>query len=225
VAVCAAGGRVVGVARSAGELAGTAGTAGTAFIPHPADLSALEDIGELEAAIAGRVGPVDGVVHAAGTQLRKPAVAVTVAEWRSVVELNAGAPFFLSAAVARRQIAEGRPGSHVLVSSLSSRFGFRDVSPYSASKAAVMGILRALAVEWAEHHIRVNAVVPGYFPTELTRPVLDTAAIASGITARVPLRRLGEPDEIGGAVVFLLSDAAGYVTGESIAVDGGWSAG
>jgi 2-dehydro-3-deoxy-D-gluconate 5-dehydrogenase len=216
---------VVGVARSAEQLTTTAALAGTSFLPQSFDLSQIEAIADLEADIAARFGVADGVVHAAGTQLRKPAIDVSPVEWQAVLGLNVAAPFFLSTAIARRQIAEARAGSHVLVASLSSRFGFRNVSPYSASKAAVMGILHALAVEWAEHGIRVNAIVPGYFPTELTRPVVETPIAAQTITDRVPMRRLGAPDEIAGAVVFLLSAASRYITGESITVDGGWSAG
>jgi NAD(P)-dependent dehydrogenase (short-subunit alcohol dehydrogenase family) len=218
-AVRRAGGRVLGVGRSL-----SAADAAEDFVPLAADLSEPGAPERLAHDVAALAGCVDGVVHAAGLQLRKPAVEVSAGEWQAVQWLNCTVPFLLSGALARRQMQEGRRGAHVFIGSLAAGLGFRNVAPYSAAKAGVLAAMRALAVEWAPSGLRANAVVPGYFPTELTAPVLRTAEAAARIVGRVPLGRLGDPAEVGGAVVFLLSDASSYVTGQTVTVDGGWAA-
>lgn len=226
VAAAAAGAAVTVLARSAEQLEDTAATitqSGGTCHPLAADLSRLEQLDEL-AAQCWNAAPVDGVVHAAGVQLRKPAVDVSVEDWRYVQTLNLDAPYFLSTALGRRQLAAGRTGSHVFVGSLNSSIGLPHISPYVASKTALVGVARALSTEWAHAGLRSNVIGPGYFRTEMTEGLLADAAQEQRILGRIPAGHLGDPADIGAAAVFLLSDAARYLTGQLINVDGGWLA-
>lgn len=219
VAASGAGATVVGVARS------FASGGHEPFHPMTFDLRETGDVDGLVDSIEEAHGPVDGVVHAAGVQLRKAAVDVTLDEWAALQRVNVEAPYFLSTALARRQLAAGTHGSHLFVGSLATALGFSGVSPYCAAKSAIAGVVRSLATEWAPSGIRVNGLGPGYFETDLTRDVLALPEARRRITGRIPLGRIGEPDELAGAALFLLSDASSYVTGQFIYVDGGWLAG
>jgi 2-deoxy-D-gluconate 3-dehydrogenase len=224
-AIARAGGEVIGVSRSIFQLEETAAGIGAGrFRSLPADVSRLEDLGGL-VADAWSHGPVHGIVHGAGIQLRKPALEVSPEDWRSVQAVHVEAPFFLSTALARRQLEEGLPGSHVFVGSLANSIGLRNVAPYVAAKSALMGVVRTLALEWAETGIRVNAVGPGYFLTDLTRELLSDPEQHARVLSRIPMSRLGTPEDLGGAFVFLLADASSYMTGQLVNVDGGWLAG
>ncbi|KAB2807771.1 SDR family NAD(P)-dependent oxidoreductase [Pimelobacter simplex] len=228
IALCAAasGARVTLVARSqeqlddaAAEIRAAGGTC--AGVAH--DLTDTESLDALAERL-WEVAPVDGVVHAAGVQLRGPAVDVEVAGWRRVQALNVDAPYFLSTALARRQLAAEQRGSHVFIGSLNSSLGLPDVSPYVASKTALVGVTRALSTEWAARGLRANIVGPGYFRTEMTEGLLAEPAHAQRILGRIPAGHLGAPEDVGTAAVFLLSDASSYITGQLINVDGGWLA-
>ena len=222
-----AGARVVLVSRTSTELEETAqaireagGTADT-LIADVADLDGLEAMAEQAWGIHGRV---DIVVPAAGRQLRKPAVDVTPAELRDLVDLNLSSPLLTCTAFGRRMIDAGIPGRHILIASLTSHIGIANIVPYTATKSGVMGVVHGLSREWAEHGITVNAVIPGYFDTALTQGLLADEARRSWVMSRIPMGRLGQVGEVGSACVFLASDSAAYITGESIAVDGGWLA-
>jgi NAD(P)-dependent dehydrogenase (short-subunit alcohol dehydrogenase family) len=211
------------VARSAAELAETEQRAvadGDAFVAVPADLSLPEAVDKV-AALAGSDVVPWGVVHAAGGNVRKHAVDVTRDEWRFVHAVQLEAAFFLSTAIARRQLAAGASGSHVFVGSVGSTIGLPRGAPYTAAKAGVLGIVRSLAVEWATAGIRVNAVVPGYFHTALTDDLLSDPVQRERVLSRIPMGRLGSPDDVAAVAVFLLSEATAYVTGQAFTVDGG----
>lgn len=226
IAVADAGATVVGVARSEKGLADTAteiSERGGVMEVAVADLTDTDSLDRLIATVWDR-GAVNGIVHAAGVQVRKPAVDVTPTDWDRVSTLQAKTPFFLSTALARRQIAAGLGGSHLFVGSLTSWIGLPNIAPYAASKAGVLGLVRSLAVEWAAHPIRVNAICPGYFHTALTDDLFSDPARKEKLLGRIPMHRLGVADDLAGAAVFLLSTAARYITGESINVDGGWLA-
>lgn len=219
-----AGASVTALARSADQLDETVRLIkdrGGDCVARVADLTDLEAIPALAAALDG-YRPVDGVVHAAGVQIRKAAVEYSVAEWRQVQTVNVEAPFFLSTALARAQQAAGRPGSHVFVGSLASTIGLPRGAPYAASKTALLGVARTLSTELAALGIRANVLGPGYFPTQLTADLLSDPAHRTRILGRIPMGRLGTPADLAGVAVFLLSDAARYVTGQLINVDGGW---
>ena len=189
------------------------------------DLAELDDFDELVAAVTGAGElPLTGVVHAAGTQLRKPAIEVEEAEFARILRIHVTVPFLLSTAIARAQIAAGAAGSHVFIGSLGSHIAVPGAAPYTAAKSAVLGVVHSLATELAPHGIRANAVDPGYVETELTADLLKIDAQRNRILNRTPLGRLGRPEEIASVVAFLLGDDATYVTGEDIRVDGGWLA-
>ena len=227
VALTDAGAGVVGVARTEAGLEDavslTEGLAGT-FEAIPADITDEASLDQLvEQAWDG--GPVTGVVHAAGVQARRPAVEITREDWRRVGAIHTEAPFFLSTALARRQLAEDVQGSHVFVGSLTSWIGLPNIAPYAANKAGVLGLTRTLAVEWAEHGIRVNAICPGYFHTALTAELFADTERRDRLLTRIPMQRFGVADDLAGAVIYFLSAASSYVTGQVINVDGGWLAG
>lgn len=224
LSVAACGGRVTAVSRSEQELAQTADLAaerGGDCSILPADLSDLAGLEDLVRA-ASQNGPIDGVIHAAGVQLRKDAVDITPEDWDFVQKMNLQAPFFLSTAIARLQKDQQRPGSHVFVGSLNSSIGLPRIAPYVATKTGIVGVARSLSAEWAAEGIRANVIGPGYFRTKLTEDLLAQPEQKARIMGRIPMRRLGDPSDLGGMAVFLLSDASSYITGQLFNVDGGW---
>jgi NAD(P)-dependent dehydrogenase (short-subunit alcohol dehydrogenase family) len=190
----------------------------------PADLGDPRATADLADRIDAAGGPVQIVVHSAGTQLRKPAVDVTVDEWDALMAVNLTSPYFLSCRLGERMHAAGIEGRHIFVTSLTSNIGIPNISPYCASKSGLMGVVRALAVEWATTGSTVNAVQPGYFHTDLTEALLSDPPRRDWVLGRTPMARLGTGDDLAGTVVFLASAASRYITGQAIAVDGGWLA-
>lgn len=191
---------------------------------YAVDLSDVEALDNHAESLWQSVGPIDGLVHAAGVQRRKDAVDVTVEDWRFVQTMNVEAPFFLSTAVARRQLDTQGSGSHVFIGSLNSSIGLPYIAPYAASKTAMLGMARSLSTEWAASGLRANVIGPGYFHTQLTDDLLRDPANRERVMGRIPMGRLGTPQDLGGAAVFLLSDASAYVSGQLLNVDGGWLA-
>lgn len=142
-----------------------------------------------------------------------------------MMAVNVTAPFFLSQEIGRRQLEAGVPGSHVFIGSIASAGALDDVVAYTASKSAVWGVIRNLSHEWARRGIRVNGIGPAYVRTAITADVLDDPEKGPELRGRIPMGRFGEVDEIAAAAVFLASDAASFVTGQLLMVDGGWTAG
>lgn len=214
------------VARTAPQLEDTARAAepldGTC-VPLAWDLTGAEAVPGLLGAVRAQ-GPLDGVVHAAGVQHRVDALDVAPEDFRRVMTLNLEVPYFLSAAIAREQRERGARGSHVFIASLNSSIGRPTCSPYVASKTGIVGVTRAFSTEWSPHGIRANAIGPGFYRTALTEDLLTTEAGMSSVMSRIPMGRLGRPAELGGAAVYLLSDASAYVSGQVLNVDGGWLA-
>lgn len=223
-ALAAAGADVVTVSREpASELAAELERAGRRCVPLSAD---LEDPGEVDTVIpqaTKALGRVDILVNNAGTITRSPALNVTPDDWHRVLQVNLHAVFRLCQAATREMLPRKR-GKIINVASLMSFEGGILVSPYAASKGAVGQLTKALANEWAPHGINVNAIAPGYMATDLTRALQEDPARNPAILARIPAGRWGRPEDLGGAVVFLASEASDYVHGHLLVVDGGWLA-
>jgi 2-deoxy-D-gluconate 3-dehydrogenase len=211
-ALAAAGAQVVLVSRSEDQLetvqAQITASGGAAQV-LAWDLGEGTSAPDLVAQVLRRFGRLDVVVHAAGNMVRRPALDFPAADWDSVIGLHLRAAFLLGQATARHLTTAGR-------------VGIRDTVAYGSAKSGLMGLMRTLAVEWAPHGVRVNMIAPGFVPTALTATVDDNPE-RHALLARIPLGRPGTPEDLGGTAVFLASDASGYITGEAITVDGGWS--
>lgn len=186
------------------------------------DLRSPESIESAMADAVAAFGRVDVLVNNAGILLFKPALEITADEFSQVLAVNVTGTYLLSQQMARQLIDAGRPGCIVNIASTFTTIGAQNVSAYGVSKAAVGGITRHLAVEWAQYGIRVNAVAPGSVKTKL-RAELMAANPERAVTnmAKIPMQRWGTPEDMAGAVVYLASPAADYITGHVLAVDGG----
>ena len=186
----------------------------------------VRDVGSINARIDALVAdwPIDILVNNAGFESVSPAADVDEALWDSIVDTNLKGSFFVSQAVARSMAERGADGAIVNLCSLTSFVGIPTAVPYTASKSGLLGMTRALSAEWAGAGIRVNAIAPGYFQTEMTEVFYADAAWAEAMLNKIPQRRFGSMDDVGGAVVFLASDAARYITGQCLAIDGGYLA-
>jgi len=179
-----------------------------------------------EAAVAtavGELGPVDVLVNNAGGGLRKPLLDVSLEEWRSALDANLTSAYLVARAVAPGMIERGS-GKVVNICSVMSELARETIAPYTAAKGGLKMLTRAMCSEWARHGIQANAIAPGYFETDLTEALRTDAAFDAWLRARVPAGRWGQPDELGGAVVFLASSASDYVNGQILYVDGGLTA-
>jgi len=176
----------------------------------------------LTAVVAG-LGRVDVLVNCAGRTKRQPTLELDEAEWNAILETNLTGTL-RACQVFGRHMLERRSGRIINIASLSSFVALFEVAAYSASKAAVASLTKSLAVEWGPRGVNVNAIAPGVFPTELNRSLLEGTPRGQEFILRTPLRRFGRVEELAGAAVFLASDAASFVNGEVLAVDGGFLA-
>lgn len=180
----------------------------------------VTDATSVEAAIAAVPGRLDIVVNNAGISIAKPAIELSAADWDDVTDTNLKGVFLVAQASARRMKAEGRGGSIVNIASILGIRVAGNVASYAASKAAVVRLTEALALEWARYRIRVNALCPGYIATDLNRDFFETDA-GQALIKRIPQRRLGRMQELDAPLLLLSSDAGSYITGATLAVDGG----
>ena len=198
--------------------------AGARAVPVALDVREPERIERAMAEILGTCGRLDVLVNNAGVPLTKSALDVTAAEWATVLDVNLKGAFFMSQQMGRYLIRTGRPGSIVSIASTHGLVALAQRSAYGIAKAAVIQMTRMLAIEWAEHGIRVNAVAPGRIDTpsragSLARPGYREAALG-----RIPMRRFGTAEEVAAAVSYLVSPAAAYITGQTLVLDGGLTA-
>ena len=218
-----AGAAVVGVARRADALADwQAETAGRTAV-LPADLSEIPALPSLAGALSEPFGPPDILVNAAGINTRQAADEVTLAGWETTLTLNLSAPFFLAKAVVPAMKKRGW-GRIVNFASLQSQRAFPGGIAYGASKGGVAQLTRAMAEAWSADGIMVNALAPGFFPTDLTAPVFDDPSRRAANARQTCIGRNGELADLEGPLLFLCSRASGYVTGQVLFVDGGYTA-
>ena len=172
--------------------------------------------------LSRRLGGIDILVNNAGIQRRHPVAAFPPEDWDAIIATNLTAPFVVAQAVIPGMVERGR-GAIVNVASLMSELGRPTIVPYTAAKGGVRQLTRGLATELGPTGVRVNAIAPGYFLTEMNRALIDDQSFDGWVRGRTPMRRWGNPDELAGLAVFLCSDAASYITGQTIFVDGGMS--
>jgi NAD(P)-dependent dehydrogenase (short-subunit alcohol dehydrogenase family) len=227
LALARAGAHVALVSRTRSQLEETAAAVERLGRKTLVAIADIRDSQQVEGAVRRTVEAFDRIdilFNNAGTNVRKPVVDMTDEDWHAIMETNVKGIFVVARAVARQMISQ-KGGRIINMSSMSSVSPERDKVVYASSKGAVMQFTKGLALELAPHGINVNAIAPGYMMTPLVKGYLDADAERyKRILQRIALGRIGQPEEIGGALVFLASEAARYVTGATIAIDGGWTA-
>ncbi len=196
---------------------------GRKTLARECDVSDRASLESLRSAVCQAFGGVDIVVNCAGITKRTPTLEVSDAEWNSILETNLNGTL-RSCQVFGRNMIERRYGRIINIASLSSFVSLHEVAAYSASKAAVASLTKSLAIEWARYGVCVNAIAPGVFRTELNSKLLDGTPRGQEFLMRTPMRRFGNVEELTAAAVFLASEAASFVTGHVLAVDGGFLA-
>lgn len=225
IALAEAGADLVLVGRSsAAETAKAITAAGATSTEIKADLGEMDAVKSLIQQAEDTAGPVDILVNNAGIIRRADAVDFTEQDWDDVMDVNIKSTFFLCQGFARSVIARKATGKVINIASMLSYQGGIRVASYTSSKSGVMGLTRLLANEWAGKGINVNAIAPGYFATNNTAALQADETRNRQILERIPAERWGKPSDIGGAAVFLSSEASDYVQGITLPVDGGWLA-
>jgi NAD(P)-dependent dehydrogenase (short-subunit alcohol dehydrogenase family) len=222
-ALADAGAHVTLAARSASEIEQAAeairkrGQNADALVLDVSDLPAMQK------AIAA-ASPFNILVNNAGTNRPKPLMDVTIEDFDAIMDLNVRAAYFVAQAVARRLLEAKQPGSIINISSQMGHVGAARRTVYCASKHAMEGFTKAMAIELAPHDIRVNTIGPTFIETPLTKPFFENAAFRNEVLAKIKLGRIGQLDELTGAIVYLASDASRLMTGSAMVIDGGWTA-
>lgn len=226
LALASAGANLALASRTPGELESLAAEVrglGRDALPVACDVTNESSV---EGAVRGTIeglGRMDILVNNAGINVRKPMLELSVEEFDSVVETNLRGYFLCAQAAGRRLVEQGK-GKVINVSSILGHVGLPSQSPYASSKGGIEQLTKVLALEWATSGVQVNALAPTYFETPLTRPLFEDPERHAFITGRTPMGRWGQPHELAGAVIFLASDASDFITGQSLLVDGGWTA-
>lgn len=188
-----------------------------------ADLTDIAALRACTAAAERQLGAVDILVNAAGVNLRQAFADVTPESWQTQIALHLAAPFFLTQALATGMKARGW-GRILNVASLQSFRAFANSAPYGAAKGGIVQLTRAIAQEWSQHGVTCNAIGPGFFPTALTAPVFENPELAARNAAQTAIGRNGRLEDLYGVTVFLASDASAYITGQTLMIDGGFTA-
>jgi 2-deoxy-D-gluconate 3-dehydrogenase len=214
----------VAIVTGAGRTAKLVKALGRRVCQIKADLQDRASVPRIVDTTVTELGGVDILVNNAGIIRRGPMLEFAEKDWDDVLQVNQSAVFFLSQAAARQMVAQGRGGRIIHIASVLSFQGGIRVPSYTAAKHALMGLTRIMANELAAQRITVNAIAPGYMVTDNTAALRADAQRNSEILSRIPVGRWGEPEDLKGAVVFLASPASAYMTGHTLAVDGGWLA-
>jgi NAD(P)-dependent dehydrogenase (short-subunit alcohol dehydrogenase family) len=225
-ALAQAGAEVVVVSRTQAQIDETAAN----IIQHggkataiAGDIGSLEAVNELVEKVCGVNQKVDILVNnAAISPIYKRSDKVKPEEWDQILQTNLHGTFYLTQAIGKSMIA-AQTGTIINLTSVGAERALANLTAYTASKAALGELTRTLAVEWARQGIRVNAVAPAYITTEMTVGIQENERLRQRVEDRTPMGRFGRPEEVGAAVVFLASDAASYITGHTLFVDGGWT--
>jgi NAD(P)-dependent dehydrogenase (short-subunit alcohol dehydrogenase family) len=205
------------------QVAGEVEQLGRRSLALTSDVSDTKSIQKLADTVIEKFGKVDILVNAAGRTVRRPTLEVSDAEWEGILDTNLTGMLRTCRAFGRHMI-ERRYGRIINICSLTSLVALQEVAAYGASKAGVAALTKSLAVEWAPHGVCVNAILPGVFRTALNEGLLDGTDRGRELLMRTPMRRFGQPEEVAGAAVFLASEAASFVTGHLLTIDGGFLA-
>jgi len=197
---------------------------GRKALPVAADLSCQEDIDRLVNLSLQSYGKIDVLVNNAGTAVTKAAEELEMEDWERVINLNLRGVFFCSQRVGKEMIRLGQGGKIINIASIFGLVGERFILPYCVAKGGVIQLTKALALEWAKYGIQVNALCPGYVKTPMNEKELSDPKIQNHLLKKIPMRRFGEAAEIAPAAVFLGSEGSNYMTGQTLVVDGGWTA-
>jgi NAD(P)-dependent dehydrogenase (short-subunit alcohol dehydrogenase family) len=189
----------------------------------PLDVTNLGHIDELVTSAIARFGRIDILLNNAGINIPKMALDVTESDWDRVLDINLKGLFFTTQAVGR-VMAEQKSGKIISIASQMGVVGYVKRAAYCSAKAGVVNLTRVLAFEWAQYGIRVNAIGPTFVETPLTRPMFEDEEFRQDVMSRIPLGQLAQPQDIASAVVFLASPASDMITGQTLLVDGGWTA-
>ncbi|HXR73052.1 2-dehydro-3-deoxy-D-gluconate 5-dehydrogenase KduD [Actinocrinis sp.] len=226
-ALAQAGADIIGVSAnlesSGSEVEKEVTATGHTFEAIQTDFADPTAVTALSQDLAGRTRPIDILINNAGTIRRTPAADHSDTDWNHVLQVNLTAQFTLTRALGARMIARGY-GKIIFTASLLSYQGGITVPGYTATKHAIAGLTKALANEWAPHGVNVNAIAPGYITTDNTQALRDDPQRNAAILGRIPAARWGTPHDLTGATIFLASDAAAYVHGTILPIDGGWLA-